>query len=154
MVSRANLPKVQSRRGALLNPLIQGQRQVDGEVDRKYRPVHKPVLGKVPFVRRPLGQEPPHRRLLRRVLIDVSVLVDRRPIHDFVLANQEVHGAVLQARYTPRFRKGVDASHRAPGRLEAVVRRIFNDAGVGPVLEVAKHPGVVLGHVDRLVLGF
>ena len=137
-----------------MNPIIQGQRQVDGEVDRKYRPVLKPILSKVPFVRRPLGQEPPQGRLLRRVLIDVSVLFDRRLIHDFVLADEEVHGAVLQAGYTPRFRKDVDASHRAPGRLEAVARRILNDSGVGPVLEVAKHPGVVLGHVDRLVLGF
>ena len=154
MVSRAIPPKVRTEKEVLLKPIIQGQRQVDREVNRINRPVLKPILGKVPSVRRPLGQEPPHRRVLRRILIDVPVLVNRRPRRVFVLADEDVHGAVLQAGYTPRFREDVDASHGAPGRLEPVARPMFDDAGVGPVLEVAKHLGVVLGHVDRLVLGF
>ena len=137
-----------------MNPSIQGQRQVDREVNRKHRPVLKPILGKEPSVRRPLGQEPPHRRPLRRILVEVSVLMNRRPRHGFVFADEDVHGAVLEAGYAPCFRKDVDARHRAPGHLEPVARPMFDDAGVGPVLEVAKHLGVVLGHVDRLVLGF
>lgn len=80
--------------------------------------------------------------------------MDGRPRHGLVLADEDVHGAVLQARDAPRLREDVDARYRAPGRLEPVARPVFDDAGVGPVLEVAKHPGVVLGHVDRLVLGF
>ena len=154
MVSRAILPKLQTVKGVLLNPVVQGQRQVDREVNRINRPVVKPILGKEPSVRRPLGQEPPHRRLLRRILIDVSVLVNRCPRRGFVLADEDVHGAVLQAGYAPGFREDVDSSHRAPGRLGAVARPMFDDSGVGPVLEVAEHLGVVLGHVNRLLLGF
>ena len=154
VIPRAILPKVQTGRGVLVNPGIQGQRQVDRKVNRKDRPVLKPILGQVPSVRRPLGQEPPHRRPLRRILVKVSVVVDGRPRRGFVLADEDVHGAVLQAGDAARLREDVDARHRAPGRLEPVARPMFDDAGVGPVLEVAKNLGVVLGHVDRLVLGF
>ena len=154
MVPRAILPKVEAKKGVLVNPIVQGQRQVDREVNRINRPVLKPILGKEPSVRRPLGQESPHRRPIRRVLVDVAVLVNRRPRRVFVLADEDVHGAVLQARYTPRFRKDVDSSHRAPGRLQAVARPMLDDTRVGPVLEVAKHLSVVLGHINRLVLGF
>ena len=137
-----------------MNPVVQGQRQVDRKVNRINRPVLKPILGKEPSVRRPLGQEPPHRRLLRRILIDVAVLVNRRPRRGFVLADEDIHGAVLEPGYTPRFREDVDARDDAPGCLEAVARPMFNDSGVGPVLEVAKHLGVLFGQVDRLILGF
>ena len=137
-----------------MDPIIQGQRQVDRKVNRINGPVLEPILGQEPSVRRPLGQEPPHRRPLRRVLVDVSVIVDGCPGRGLMLADEDVHGAVLQAGDAARFREDVDARHGAPGRLEAVARPMFDDARVGPVLEVAKHLGVVLGHVDRLLLGF
>ena len=105
-------------------------------------------------MRRPLGQELSHRRALRRILVEVSVLVNGGPRRGLVLADEDVHGAVLQAGDAACLREDVDARHRAPGRLEPVARPVFDDASVGPVLEVAKHLAVVLGHVDRLVLRF
>ena len=71
-----------------------------------------------------------------------------------MLADKDVHGAVLESRYTSRFCKDVDSGDRAPRHLEADARLLFDDAGVGPILKVAEYPGVVLGHLNRLVLGF
>ena len=78
----------------------------------------------------------------------------RRPGRGLVLADQHVHGAVLEAGDAARLGEDVEAGHGAPGRLEPVAGRVLDGARVGPVLEVAKHLGVVLGQVDRLGLGF
>lgn len=71
-----------------------------------------------------------------------------------MLADEDVHGAVLESGYTSRFCKDVDTGYRAPGHLEAVARLLFDDASVGPILKVAEYLGVVLDHFNRLVRGF
>lgn len=71
-----------------------------------------------------------------------------------MLADKDVHGAVLESGYTSRLRKDVDTGDRAPGHLEAVARLLFDDAGVGPILKVAEYLGIILDHFNRLVRGF
>ena len=70
-----------------------------------------------------------------------------------MLADDNVHGAVLKSRYTSRFCKDVDPRNRAPVHLDEVARLLFNDSGIGPVLKIAEYLGVVLGHLNHLILG-
>lgn len=71
-----------------------------------------------------------------------------------MLADKDVDGGVLERRYASRFGEDVDTGQRAPGDLEAVARLLFDGSGVGPVLKVAEYLGVVLGHLNGLLLGF
>ena len=64
--------------GIALNPIVQGQRQVDDEVDGVNRSVEKPVLGQRSPVCGPLGEEPAKRGLFRGVLVDVAVFFNGR----------------------------------------------------------------------------
>ena len=74
MVFGAHLPEVLIGVGALiLDPIIQGQREVDSEVDGVDCPIEKPVLGQAPSVCGPIGEKSTHGRLFPRVLIDVAV---------------------------------------------------------------------------------
>ena len=71
-----------------------------------------------------------------------------------MLADDKVHGGVLECRDTSRFCKDVDTSERVPGNVDVIVRLLPEDSGVGPVLEIAEHLGIVLGQLDHLGLGF
>ncbi len=71
-----------------------------------------------------------------------------------MLANEYVHGDVLECRDTSCFREDVDASQGVPGDFDAVARLLLDDSGVGPVLKIAEYLGIVLNHLNRLVLGF
>ena len=71
-----------------------------------------------------------------------------------MLADENVHGAVLQPRDAPRFPKDVNTKDCAPGRFKVATRLVLDDACIGPVLKVAEDFWVVLGHFDCLGLGF
>lgn len=74
MVFGAVSPKVSTViAGLVLNPVIQGQRRVDGEVDRVNRPVRKPILVEISSMCSPYGKKPPYRGPLSSVLIDEAV---------------------------------------------------------------------------------
>lgn len=65
-----------------------------------------------------------------------------------MLADESVHGDVLEHRDTTRFCKDVDTSYGVPGDLCGVGWLLFDGPSVGPVLKVTKHLGIVLNHVD------
>ena len=69
-----------------------------------------------------------------------------------MLADDDVHGRVLECRDTSRFREDIDAGQGTPVDLVAPLR--FDDSGVGPILKVTEYLGVVLDQLNRLVLGF
>ena len=71
-----------------------------------------------------------------------------------MLANENVDGQVLECRDTARFRKDIDTSQRVRGDLiSGLARPLFDDSSVGPVLEIREYLGIVLNHLDCLVLG-
>ena len=106
MVLGPHLPEVDNVDA--VDPVIQGQSQVDGEVDRVKAPVLEPILGQRPPMSGPIRHEPPHRRLLRRVLVHVAIFLDGRARRCRVLADEDVHGRVLERRDASRFREDVD----------------------------------------------
>ena len=59
MVLGPDLPEIHN--ALVVDPVIQGQRQVDGEVDGVDGPVVEPILGQRAPMRGPIGHEPPHR---------------------------------------------------------------------------------------------
>ena len=71
-----------------------------------------------------------------------------------MLADDKVHGRVLECRDTSRFCEDVDTSEGVPRNVDVIVRLLPDDSGVGPVLKVAEHLGIVLSQLDHLVLGF
>ena len=139
--------------GLALDPLEQGQRQVDDEVERENRPVQKPVLGQRSPVRGPRGQELAKRRAFRRVLVDVAVFFNGRAGRGLVLADENVHGGILKRRDAPHLCKDVEIDQGAPGDFRVVAWLSFDDSSVGPVLEAMEHARIVLGHLNGLSLG-
>ena len=70
-----------------------------------------------------------------------------------MLANENVDGHVLECRDAARFRKDVDTSQRVRGDLMRLARPLFDDSSVSPVLEMREYFGIVLNHLNCLVLG-
>ncbi len=71
-----------------------------------------------------------------------------------MLANENVDGHVLECRDAARFRKDVDTSQRMRGDLiSGLARPWFEDSSVDPVLEIREYFGIVLNHLNSLVLG-
>ncbi len=71
-----------------------------------------------------------------------------------MLANENVDGHVLECRDAARFRKDIDASQRMRGDLiSGLARPLFDDSSVDPVLEIREYFGIVLNHLNCLVLG-
>lgn len=142
--------------GVVLNPMIQGQGQVDSEVGRANCPVIKPPLGPNSSVCSPLDGEFSYWKHFRSVLMDVAVFSCRRTQLRLRFTDQDIHGHVLECRDTSRFCKDMDTSQGVPGDRSRVARLLSNVPGVGPVSEVTEHLSVGPQPSQRncLLLGF
>lgn len=70
-------------------------------------------------------------------------------------ADRNVDGNVLEYRDASRFGNDFfDTSKRVPGNLGGVSRLEYEDSRAGPLLEVIENLGIVLSHLNCLVLGF